>query len=553
MALTAGSIEIKLFADIARLQSDMNKANKTVDTAMRNIDKSVALARRAFGGLIGGTLIGQVVKLADEYKKFDSQLRLSTKSLNDYSTAYDNVIRISRVAQSDIGAIGVLYARLNNNLREFNVTQQQIADVTENVSLALLVNNATVQETSSVMLQLSQSFGSGRLNGQEFLAVAEGAPALLRQLAKSMNVPFGALKDLSAQGKITKEELLKAFTDPAYLAANREMVKSVGTISSSITVLMNNLKLFVGEQDKATGASKVITSSIITLADNINLLANVAIAGAIVATGRYIGAKYALIASYMAENAATKAKQAGDVVAARAQVVLMEAQIAANLATNAGTLALTNNAMAATVNAKQTAALAAAKTGLATATTAANAGLTTARGLLAALGGPIGAIITALGLAAVAFQTFGKSGTDALDALYEKARLANKELEKTPEALLKAVPTLLEQNAQRRTKLIEKEIELQKTLDNLIAKGADKNIPGYVAAIQGQLKKVQDELNLSLQVYNDLQLQRLSSEEKIAESVDKAAQAEKFLRDQKIKFLNEELEEQRRNDEEDNL
>lgn len=51
MALTAGSIEIKLFADIARLQSDMNKANKTVDAAMRNIDKSVGLAKRAFSSL----------------------------------------------------------------------------------------------------------------------------------------------------------------------------------------------------------------------------------------------------------------------------------------------------------------------------------------------------------------------------------------------------------------------------------------------------------------------------------------------------------------------
>jgi len=418
MALTAGSIEIKLFADIARLQSDMNKANKTVDTAMRGIDKSVALARRAFGGLIGGTLIGQVIKLSDEYKRFDAQLKLSTKTLGEYSSAYENVIRISRTAQSEINAVGVLYARLNNNLREFNVTQNQVAAVTESISLALRVNNATVQETNSVMLQLSQSFGSGRLNGQEFLAVAEGAPALLRQLAKSMNVPFGALKDLSAQSKITREELLKAFTDPAFLAANREMVKSVGTISSSVTVLMNNLKLFVGEQDKASGASKAISSVILTLANNINFLANVAIAGAIVATGRYIGAKYALIASYAAESAATKAKLAGDVVAARAQVVLMEAQIAATLATNAGTLALENNAMAATLNARNTAALATAKTGLATATTAAASSGSLLTKALALVGGKVGAITVAITAGLIVFDKLVKWSADAAKAAY---------------------------------------------------------------------------------------------------------------------------------------
>lgn len=546
MALTAGSIEIKLFADLARLQSDMNKANKTVDSAMRNIDKSVGLARSAFNNLIGGTVLGQLAKLSDEYKKFDAQLKLSTKTVNDYSIAYENVLRIGRTAQSDIGAIGVLYARLNNNLRDFNVTQNQVSSVTETISLALRTNNATVQETNSVMLQLSQSFGSGKLNGQEFLAVAEGAPALLRQLAKAMGVPYGALKDLSAQGKITREELLKAWTDPEYLASLRAQVKEVGTISSAITVLTNNLKQFVGEQDKAAGASKLITTGIIALADNINVLATVAIVGLIASIGRWLGVKAALAVAIVKEQQVTAAKAAGDVVAARAQVVYTEAQVAATIASNAGALSMGNNAKATTLYSVAAGNAAIAQTNLNRATAAANTAMVAGRGIIAALGGPIGALITVLGVAAVAFQTFGKSGTSALDALYEKAKRAREELEKTPEALIKATPGLLEQNAKRREVLLKREIDLQTQLDNLKAKGAEKTMPGYVGIIEGQLLKTQLELNDSLTVYHDLQLQRIEAEKTIKDTTDKSAAAEKFLRDQNIKIMSEEVAMQRK-------
>lgn len=287
MALSAGSVEIRLFAELARLQSDMKKANKVVEDAMGGIQKTVRATTSLFNNMAASFGAAQIVKLADDYKRFDAQLKLSTKSLQEYGQAYNNVIRIGRTAQSDIGAIGVLYARLNNNLRDFNVTQNQVAGVTETISLALRTNNATVQETNSVMLQLSQSFGSGKLNGQEFLAVAEGAPMLLRQLAKSLGVPFGALKDLSAQGKITRDELLKAWSDPEYIAALRQQVKEVGTITSAMTVFMNNLKQYIGEADKATGTTKLLSNGIMLIADNINVLVSGALAYGIIALKKW--------------------------------------------------------------------------------------------------------------------------------------------------------------------------------------------------------------------------------------------------------------------------
>lgn len=426
MALNAGSIEIKLFANLARLQADMNKANKTVDTAMRSIEKSSQIARRALGGVASAFSVFSIVKLADDFKRFDAQLQLATRNLKTYTEAFDNVVRISRIAQSDIGAIGVLYSRLNNNLRDFNVTQSQVAGVTETIALALRNNNATVQETSSVMLQLSQSFGSGRLNGQEFLAVAEGAPALLRQLANSLKVPFGALKDLSAQGKLTRDQLLQAWTDPEYLAALRNQVKEVGTISSALTVFTNNLKLFVGEQDKATGASNAIRQVIMLLADNINTLATVGIAALIVATGRWV-------AGTMASIQASRLRQ---VELVREQV-LLERKV---MAENAAAMAMANNARAVTMAAHANSAAMTEQAAVQAAVAArlgATAGVVnTLKGALTLLGGPIGAITTALGLGLTAWMAWGNQGKISADQVAAAVDRVNRNIASINDAKL---------------------------------------------------------------------------------------------------------------------
>lgn len=301
--MNVGSLQIDIIANLAKLSSDMDKVQKSVDSTMRNVDKSVGIAKNAFASLTGAIGAGAIIKLADEYKRFDSQLKLATKSTKEYEQAYKRVIDIARTSQSDIGAIGVLYARLTNNLREFGTTQKDIGTITESVALSLRVSNATVQETNSVMLQLSQSFGSGRINGQEFLAVSEGAPIIMRQLAKSLNVTYGELKELSAQGKLTAETLKTALTDPAYLASLQEQVKAVGTISSAMTVFMNNLKVFIGEADKANGAGKALANTIIFLGDNLATIANIALAALLVQTGKYIQSMYAGIAASRAKQA----------------------------------------------------------------------------------------------------------------------------------------------------------------------------------------------------------------------------------------------------------
>lgn len=560
MALSAGSVEIRLFAELARLQSDMKKANKVVEDAMGGIQKTVKATTSVFNTMAGAFSAGQIIKLADDYKRFDAQLKLSTKSLREYGEAYNNVIRIGRTAQSDIGAIGVLYARLNNNLRDFNVTQNQVASVTETISLALRTNNATVQETNSVMLQLSQSFGSGKLNGQEFLAVAEGAPMLLRQLATSLGKPYGALKDLSAQGKITREDLLKAWSDPAYLAALRQQVKEVGTVTSSITVLMNNLKQYIGEADKATNATRALSWIITLTADNIDKFMNVAIAAGVAWLVKWSQVKYsAMVASKahaaqevvssaivqqaaIREAAIAESKLALDKLVLIGKVNLRSAKVAeaeASVLAAAGTLkeanaikvlevetlklmkakgalaaangavgvSAANNALAVTKMAHgiQTAAVA---------TGAMTVALNGAKALLAAFGGWIGLAITAVILFGDKIFEFANKSLGELDRVKEIARQLNEELNKTPTLIAAKAVTSLEELANVREKL-QRDLEVAKAAP--IGGYFDFKEMKYFSK-EERVKQLQDELNASLVRYQQLIEEKVAAEKNAADA-----------------------------------
>lgn len=459
--MQVGALEIKLFADVARIQSDMAKATRTVDGAMRGIEKSVNIAKSAFLGITGGASLAGIARISDSYKKFDSQLKLATNSVGEYNQAYSETVRIARQSQSALEGVGVLYARISNNLRDFGATQKEVSKITETVTSALRVSNATTQESASVMLQLSQAFGAGRLNGQEFSAIAENAPLLLRELARSMGVTYGALKQMGAEGKITGEELKKAFTNEEFLNGLREQVKQVGTISSAFTVFKNNLTQYIGEADKANGASRLISQGVILLGDSIGVLANVALVALIAKFGQFasgIGLKIEAMKAATAQNLlssrleieqsiltreADRIKTAQEIAnntsKATSKVRLIQARLAEAESSLAAVVGTAKEGAALKILEAQTYSLIKAKGALAVASGATgvamsnNASATTKlvtqwqqaeevnkklnasvsigtkvmgafNSVISFLGGPLGAVITALGLGYLAFN-----------------------------------------------------------------------------------------------------------------------------------------------------
>jgi lambda family phage tail tape measure protein len=252
---------------------------RAADAALKFRDSQAqgAAATRGFSlaqvGLTVGfiTTSAQLITLVDEYTKFTVQLRLASNSQQEFAQNLDKVRNIARTGQVSLEQVGILYARIAKNTTELGLSQQKVSDITESVALALRVSGSTAKESASAVLQLSQAFGSGVLRGEEFNAVNEAAPRLMQAIAEGIGVPVGALREMASQGKLTSEVLAVAI--PGALKDLREEAKNVTTLSGALVVLRNSVVDFVGTQATAGSAVAAFRDIVVTLADNLNLVA----------------------------------------------------------------------------------------------------------------------------------------------------------------------------------------------------------------------------------------------------------------------------------------
>lgn len=461
--MVVGELEIRIMADIARLTRDMGAARRIVTETTESMSRAAATAKAAVGGIASGIGLHQIVQMVDQYQKYTAQLKLATNSEREYAVARADVQRIARSAQQDLGATGVLYAKIANGTRELGVTQAQVAAITETVNMALKVSGATASESASAQLQLSQAFAAGALRGEEFNAVNEAAPRLMLALADGMGVPVGALKKMAEEGKITSA--IMADVLPKALEKVREEAKQVQTIGGALTVLKNNAMEFFGVQANASGAVSALTGAIGMLADNLVLVAGAAatlttaklvtwLEKMVVSVYSSITANRALASSTLAtavatteaESIAAAAKLAeaqanvrttatamnlanarvaelrtavlaaeGEVALAIATNGLIPAQARALMLTEANTVALAAQAVAANGATVSATAHAAAVEAQATAATIGARAMGILNAATAFLGGPIAAVVTLLGLGATAWAIWGDKSKEGND------------------------------------------------------------------------------------------------------------------------------------------
>ncbi len=252
---TLGTSAKKAGSSLGGMGSEAEKASKQ----SVNLAGSVSTLAKAYLSIEG---IKAFAGIADEQTKYIAQLKMATSSTDEFNLALTKSQDIAKIAQTSIASVAMVYARFSNALKDSGSNQRQIGLITENVALALKASGAGAGETASAMLQLSQAFASGTLRGDEFNSMAENAPNLMRALAASMKVPVGELRALAAEGKITADQLLKAFGDEALNNKLRDQAEQIKTISGSWTNFWEQIKLVIAGFGEQSMITDLLTSSL---------------------------------------------------------------------------------------------------------------------------------------------------------------------------------------------------------------------------------------------------------------------------------------------------
>lgn len=382
-----------------------------------------------YAGLQGIEAIGRMV---DGYADITGRLREATTGENQLARAREATLQISRQYYSDLESTASLYARTAAAAGELKISQAQIAEVTATVNAGLLVGRAGVQESASAILQLSQALGAGRLAGEEFNAVNEASPQLMKLFADQLGVTRGELKTLAAEGRITSKVMIDALTGMGAEDLRKRAEAVPLTISRAWSLAKTNATEYFGKTDQSLGASSAIAQSVRVTSEHLGLLVTLGTAIAALYSGRVVAAALRSASAWTIETAAvvreTVAQNAQQVATLRGQGLTATAAV-------------------------RTVALANAQT-LATATT---------RGFGAAMafvGGPIGLAIAGLSVLSVAFLTAGDDGERSAAQVANAWRQAKRSLDEFNKAPTAAgVDTLTDTNVTQQVTEARKQLQ----------------------------------------------------------------------------------------------
>lgn len=231
--------------------------------------KAMATATSVYMGM---NLAKSIVESADSWQLMNAKLLVATKTQNNANRAQQEIYETAQKTRSPLEETAKLWTRLVGPMQRMGKTGDDVTRVVQSVSTAMKLSGATAAEQASAMLQLSQSFNAGRLNGAEFNAVAEAAPLILDAVAKQMGKTRAELKKLGSDGKITGDVLVAAMMNvgPEW---DKQFAKLPITFDDAMTVLKNRWKKEIGEMGMDTGFNQKLVEGVKVLENMIPAIA----------------------------------------------------------------------------------------------------------------------------------------------------------------------------------------------------------------------------------------------------------------------------------------
>lgn len=220
--------------------------------------KAMATAASVYMGL---GLAKNIVESADKWANMNAKLVVVTGSQRNAGRAMEDIFEVSQKLRVPLEATTQLWTRMSPAMQRMGRSGEETTRVVQSVSTALQLSGATTAEASSAMLQLSQSFNAGRLNGAEFNAIAEAAPLILEAIAQKMGKSREELKKLGSDGKITGKIMADALVDigPKW---DELFNKLPVTFGGAMTVLKNSWFRAIGEMGKDTGFNQELVKAV---------------------------------------------------------------------------------------------------------------------------------------------------------------------------------------------------------------------------------------------------------------------------------------------------
>lgn len=242
------------------------------------LERSVYRVSQGLRSLLSGALLlgasAGIVDKIDQFTNIQNRLRQVSQVTGSDGT-FDaeasqrrlteltkQIFDLANRARTPVAELSTTFQRLDFAMQAVGKSQTETLRITETISKALSLNGANATEASQSMRQLSQAFGKGKLDGDEFRTTAENIPAVLVALEAALGANRKELFEFSKNGKISIDVMIEAFEEFAK-KVDEDFARTPRTLGQAFTQLSNQVTLLFGQLDRRVG----ITSGLIGFVD----------------------------------------------------------------------------------------------------------------------------------------------------------------------------------------------------------------------------------------------------------------------------------------------
>ncbi|MFM2287123.1 MAG: hypothetical protein RL684_266, partial [Pseudomonadota bacterium] len=311
----------------ATLGAEVTQAKNAVASLVAMAGGSAAL--RGFAGAF--------ISAADAAGQLQARVKLATQSQAEYEAVMERMQQIAHDSYVSINDIAEVYIRSIDPMRQLGYSTRETLDLTEAMSLALVVSAADTQKRASAVDALSKVMQTGNVHMQEFITLTTAAPRFVAALEASLGKTRAELIDMVSAGKLTAGELAKVGSELDKLRAEVELMPT--TVGDAATRFRDAFQVWSGAANEGWGATALLVLGIDALSNHIDAVMTVALIAAAGTLAHLITQGGVWIANMIAQRTAA-------VEAARATVAKAQAEAMDTTATLANAQAAVANAQA---------------------------------------------------------------------------------------------------------------------------------------------------------------------------------------------------------------
>jgi len=380
---------------------------KSISTQLDELQGKLQSTAKDLTSSIGGLFAAaklkgyaqDIITVADAYGQMAERIKMATPEAAEFDMVQRRILESANLTYRPLAEQQELYIRTADALRSLKYNTSEALDITDSFSYLLTTNAASGERAANAISAYAKSIQSGKVDALSWQSMLAATPTIVDAIASATGRTTAEIRQMGITGSLTVRDLNEGLRQS--VDVNKQAASQMSaTVTDAVTRLANTWQVYIGEANKASGATRNIVTLLDTLSANLDTVVTVAVKlgeAVVAALGmRALGA----LKSYVAQQVLAAEATASGARAAQAQSAALGAGAVAaqrhTAAINTNTAALAANAVAARASSAATAQQAVAHQ-------AAAAGMGVTGSAVTGVASKLGGLATAARLAGRAF------------------------------------------------------------------------------------------------------------------------------------------------------